>query len=66
MKASGNDITFEGNRSPTTTLTSTTRHWEAAGSNVPHTTNLVVRGNYVHHNHGPGFGPTRTISTLSM
>ena len=52
-------------RSPTTTLTSTTRHWEAGGTKFVYTTGLVLRGNYVHHNHGPGFGPTGdNIDTL--
>ena len=54
VKATGNDITFEGNEIAYNNTDLHDPHWEAGGSKFHHTVNLVVRGNYVHHNHGPG------------
>ncbi|NIA25561.1 MAG: hypothetical protein GWP04_08310 [Gammaproteobacteria bacterium] len=50
----GGGIVIEGNEIAFNNTENVDSHWEAGGSKFVHTVNLVVRGNYVHDNKGPG------------
>jgi len=50
----GDNITYEGNEIAFNNTENVDPSWEGGGAKFVHTTNLVVRGNYVHDNKGPG------------
>lgn len=51
----GNDVLVEGNEiAYNNERASYDMYWEAGGTKFTRTRDLVVRGNFVHHNHGPG------------
>jgi parallel beta-helix repeat protein len=54
LYASGSGILVSGNEISFNNTQGVDSHWEAGGTKFGHTTNLVVRGNYVHDNDGPG------------
>ena len=54
ISAAGSDITLEGNEIAYNNTDLHDPHWEAGGSKFVRCVNLIVRDNYVHHNHGPG------------
>lgn len=51
---SGDNIVVEGNEWARNNAARFDFIWEAGGSKFTYTRNLIVRGNYIHHNHGPG------------
>ena len=54
VAGSGDAITYEGNEIAFNNTDNLDPGWEAGGSKFVHTTNLVLRNNYVHDNKGPG------------
>ncbi|MCA9422024.1 MAG: right-handed parallel beta-helix repeat-containing protein [Nitrospira sp.] len=50
----GSGITIEDNEIAYNNTQGFDSHWEAGGSKFSRTENLTVKGNYVHHNKGPG------------
>ena len=54
VAGSGDAITYEGNEIAFNNTDNLDPGWEAGGSKFVHTTNLVLRDNYVHDNKGPG------------
>jgi parallel beta-helix repeat protein len=50
----GGGIVVEDNEIAFNNTENVDSHWEAGGTKFVHTKNLVVRGNYVHDNKGPG------------
>jgi parallel beta-helix repeat protein len=54
MSGSGYNIVVEDNEIAFNNTDNIDPYWEAGGTKFVHTTNLVVRGNYVHDNKGPG------------
>jgi len=51
----GDDVLIEGNEiAYNNPQASYDMYWEAGGTKFARTRDLVVRGNFVHHNHGPG------------
>ena len=50
----GDDILVDGNELAHNNYAGFSQEWEAGGSKWVKTHNLVVRGNYSHHNKGPG------------
>jgi len=54
VKAEGSDILIEGNQISHNNTDNHNPYWEAGGTKFVWTTNLVVRGNNVHNNRGPG------------
>lgn len=50
----GNSILIEDNEIAYNNTQKFDSQWEAGGSKFSRTANLTVRGNYVHHNQGPG------------
>lgn len=49
----GSDIIIEGNEIAFNNTVDYNPYWGAGGSKWVYTTNLIVRGNYAHHNKGP-------------
>jgi len=54
MSASGDNILVEGNEIAFNNTDNIDPYWEAGGTKFVYTVNLVVRGNHVHDNKGPG------------
>lgn len=54
LGGAGNAILVETNEIAYNNTQRFDSHWEAGGSKFSRTDNLTVRGNYVHHNQGPG------------
>jgi parallel beta-helix repeat protein len=54
MNAQGSGVLIEGNEVAHNNYAGYSWWWEAGGSKFCMTSDLVVRGNYVHHNRGPG------------
>jgi parallel beta-helix repeat protein len=52
--AAGGGVVIEDNEIAFNNTENVSSHWEAGGTKFVHTVNLVVRGNYVHDNKGPG------------
>jgi parallel beta-helix repeat protein len=50
----GDDVRVQDNEIAGNNTAGYNPYWEAGGSKWARTTGLVVRGNWVHHNHGPG------------
>jgi hypothetical protein len=50
----GDDMIVENNEIADNNAHSFSPSWEAGGTKFVRTVNLLVRGNYVHHNNGPG------------
>jgi parallel beta-helix repeat protein len=54
MSGSGDNILVEGNEIAFNNTDNIDPYWEAGGTKFVYTVNLVVRGNHVHDNQGPG------------
>ncbi|MQA28771.1 MAG: hypothetical protein GEU82_02880 [Luteitalea sp.] len=54
IAAIGEEILVENNEIAFNNTASYFQRWESGGAKFMHTTNLVVRGNFAHHNDGPG------------
>lgn len=54
MSAVGADILIEDNEISYNNAAKFAYGWEGGGAKFVNTTNLIVRGNYSHHNYGPG------------
>jgi hypothetical protein len=54
FQGNGNNIRIEGNEVSHNLWNGTNPHWEGGGSKIAHSTGLIVRNNYIHHNAGPG------------
>jgi hypothetical protein len=51
----GNEIAYNNIAAgPTNAVCGYNHYWGSGGSKWVYTTNLIVRGNFAHHNHGPG------------
>jgi parallel beta-helix repeat protein len=61
----GNDVLVEGNEIAYNNLAHFYAGWEAGGTKFSETDRLTVRGNFAHHNDGPGlWTDTNNINTL--
>jgi nitrous oxidase accessory protein NosD len=54
MDANGPNVVIEGNEVAYNNYAGYSWWWEAGGSKFCFTIDMIVRGNYVHHNRGPG------------
>jgi len=65
VSGGGDSVLIENNEIAYNNTANFEPNWEGGGTKFVATTNLVVRGNYVHHNGGPGlWTDTDNINTL--